>query len=204
MYHRALTAAAGGGLSRTATPRFAEDSSLGRYFYYLPAEDSVRDIVAELNGRNGLEVSEWIGALPSNPIVLLATARLLREKGLPAADALLDRILGSEWAVPEDDRPDPRLLAARAEALVLRSRWSDAAELYRRAIDRVDNDMVRRSWWLNLADIAQRLNDEPQRQAAIRAAMAVPSSDEITRKASFVLKSGAPKVPGKLGSAKAN
>ena len=74
----------------------------------------------------------------------------------------------------------PRLLAARAEALCLRSRWKEAAEQYRQAIERVDNDLIRRSWWFNLADVAQRLNDEGQRQAAFRAVLAVHNSDDIS------------------------
>jgi tetratricopeptide (TPR) repeat protein len=204
LYSRALSAAAGGGLSRTATPRWAEDSGLRRSFYFLPAEDSVRDIVAELAAPGGLEFREWSAALPHDPIVLLATARLLREQGSTEADPLLDRILGDEWTLAADQQPDPRLLAARAEALVLGSRWREAAEQYRRAIERVDNDLIRRSWWFNLADIAQRLQDEPMRQAALRSAVAVPSSDEITRRVSIVQKSGASKSPVKFGSAKAN
>ncbi len=201
LYSRALSAASGGGLSRTATPRSGEDSGLRRSFYFLPAEDSVRDIVAELAAPGGLEFREWSSALPHNPVVLLATVRLLREQGNTEADTLLDRILGDEWTVAQDQQPDPRLLAARAEALVLRSRWREAAVQYRRAIERVDNDLIRRSWWFNLADIAQRLQDEPLRQAALRSAVAVPSSDEITRRVSMVQKSGSSKPPVKFFSA---
>ena len=64
----ALSAAADGGLSRTATPRSGEDSGLHRSFYFLPAEDSVRDIVAELAAPGGLEFREWSSALPHNPV----------------------------------------------------------------------------------------------------------------------------------------
>ena len=88
---------------------------------------------------------------------------------------------------------------------MLRSRWPEAAEQYRQAIDRVDNDLIRRSWWFNLADIAQRLNDEPQRQAAIRAALAVHSSDDITRRVSLRPEGRATRsVPASYGSVKAN
>jgi hypothetical protein len=66
------------------------------------------------------------------------------------------------------------------------SRWSEAAELYRRAIETIDDDTVKRSWWFNLADIAFRLDDERQRQAALRAAVAVASSDDITRRATDI------------------
>ena len=164
----------------------------------------MRDIVADLAGRDGLEFGDWSRALPRNPIVLLATARLLREQRRPEADALLDQILGDDWTGPEDGRSDPRLLAARAEALLLRSRPKDAAEQYRQAIELVDNDLIRRSWWFNLADVAQRLNDEVQQQVAIRAALAVDNSDDITRRASLVQKAGTAKLQAKYGSVKAN
>src|SRR5262249_55064890 len=152
--------------------------------YFLPAEDAARDIVAELAARDGLEFGEWSGALPRNPVVLLATARLLREQGRTEADGLLDELLAAGQA---EGHGDPRLLAARAEALMLRSRSEEAAEEYRQAIERVDNDLIRRSWWFNLADI---VNDEGQRQSAIRAALAVASSDDITRRASLIQKAG--------------
>jgi hypothetical protein len=195
LYHRALVAAADGGLSRSVTPRFADDDPAAlRHFYLLPSEDAVRDIVVELAARVGLEFREWSRALPRNPIVLLATARLLREKGSTEADALLDEILGDDWGATEQGPVDPRLLAARGEALILRSRWPEAAKEYQQAIDRVDNELIRRSWWFNLADIAQRLNDEGQRQAALRAALAVNSSDDISRRVGLLLKSGDAKI----------
>ncbi len=132
----------------------------------------------DLVARDGWTAADWSLALPTDPIVLLTAARVLRDRGEGGSEPLLDRILGDEW--PGDDRAaSPRLLAARAEALVLRSHLREAAEAYRQAIDRVDNDLVRRSWWFNLAEIARRLDDEPQRQAAIRAAVDVAHTDEI-------------------------
>ncbi len=206
LYHRALAAAADGGLSRSITPRFAEDPTARRFFYLLPSEDAVRDIVAELATREGLEFGEWSRALPHNPIVLLATARLLRERDRPEVDALLDRILGNDWGATEQTPADPRLLAARGEAFMLRSRWPEAAEQYRQAIDRVDNELIRRSWWFNLADIAQRLDDEGQRQAALRAALAVNNSDDISRRVGLLQKSGdaKPRPRAGFGTARAN
>ncbi len=206
LYHRALSSAADGGLSRSVTPRFAEDPGLRRYYYLLPSEDAVHDIVAELAARDGLEFRGWSRALPHNPTVLLATARILRERAPTEADALLDRILGDDWGATRDGPADPRLLAARAEALTLRSRWQDAAEQYRQAIELVDNDLIRRSWWFNLADIAQRLNDEGQRQAALRAALAVNNSDDISRRVSLLQKSGDTRVKPRAGygTARAN
>ena len=76
--------------------------------------------------------------------------------------------------------------AARAEAFALRSRWSEADQLYRQAIESIDDATIQRSWWFNLADIAFRLDDETQRQAALRAASAVAFSDDITRRATDI------------------
>jgi hypothetical protein len=206
LYDRAVSAAAGGGLSRSVTPRFAEDPGSRRYFYLLPSEDTVRDIVAELADREDLEFAEWSRALPRHPVVWLATARLLRERRRPEADALLDQILGDDWSAKDAGPADPRLLAARAEAHVLRSRWQEAADQYRQAIDRVDNELIRRSWWFNLADIAQRLDDEGQRQAALRAALAVHNSDDISRRVGLLQKSADAKVKTRpsYGTARAN
>lgn len=206
MYHRALAAAADGGLSRSVTPRFAEDVQPRRVYYLLPSEDAVRDIVAELATRGGLDFHEWSQALPHNPVVLLATARILRERDRPEADALLDRILGDDWGAAGRTPVDPRLLAARGEALMLRGQWPEAAEQYRLAIDRVDSDLIRRSWWFNLADIAQRRGDESQRQAALRAALAASSSDDISRRVGLLQKSAdaKPRPRAGLGTARAN
>jgi hypothetical protein len=204
LYHRALSAAVEGGLSRSSTPRFADDPMVRRYF--LPAEDAVRDIVAELASREGLEFREWSRALPRHPTVVLATARLLHEQGRREADSLLDELVGGEWGRSDAGWDDPRLMAARAEALGLRSRWKEAAYQYRLAIERVDNDLIRRSWWFNLADIAERLDDESQRQAAFRAVLAAQSSDEIARRVSQIQRSGDAKARARegYGSIKAN
>lgn len=71
------------------------------------------------------------------------------------------------------------------EALALGSRLKEAEQEYRQAIELADHDLVRRSWWFNLSDIARRLDDETQRQSALRAAVAVATTDDITRRASM-------------------
>ena len=86
------------------------------------------------------------------------------------------------------------MLAARAEALALKSRWRDALEQYRLAIDLIDDETIKRSCWFNLADIAFRLDDEAQRQAALRAALAVATSDDITRRVTDKERSAAPRA----------
>ena len=47
---------------------------------------SSRELVSE----NAWTFSEWSGVLPETPIVLIATARLLREQGRGEAEAVLD------------------------------------------------------------------------------------------------------------------
>ncbi len=212
LYGRALAAAAAGPSSRTEPPRFDDDASRdddATRRYMLPAEDAVRSILLDLAAREGWTFADWAPALPDEPVVLLTAARMLSERGDAGADALLDRILGHAAPARDDVGASPRMLAARAEALVLRSRWREAAETYRRAIDLADNDLVRRSWWFNLAEIARRLNDEPQRQAAIRAAVDVATTDEIARRARLVLQKAGPETvvarpPRSLGPARAN
>ncbi|MHB1556976.1 MAG: hypothetical protein ACYC61_05805 [Isosphaeraceae bacterium] len=213
LYGRALAAAAAGPSSRTEPPRFAEDDASrdedATRRYLLPAEDAVRSILVDLAAREGWTFADWAPALPDDPVVLLTAARMLSERGEAGAETLLDRILSHPAPADDEAGASPRMLAARAEALVLRSHWREAAETYRRAIDLADSDLVRRSWWFNLAEIARRLNDEPQRQAAIRAAVDVATTDEIARRARLVLQKPGPETvvarpPRSLGPAKAN
>ena len=54
---------------------------------------------------------------------------------------------------------------------------------YRLAIELVDDEKIKRSWWFNLADIELQLQDETQWQSALRAALAASPADEISRRA---------------------
>ncbi|HZW31954.1 MAG TPA: hypothetical protein VFF52_14685 [Isosphaeraceae bacterium] len=202
LFTQALSAAARSGRARGAVPRFHDDETVLRYL--LPGEEQVRDIVGELAAQTEWPFAEWSRALPRHPTALLATARLLREQGRREAEPLLDLILDDPRPTLADPTDDPYTLAARAEALALRARFRDAQREYRLAIERIDNERIRRSWWFNLADIAFRLNDEGERQAALRAALAVAESDDITRRAARI-QSAATKPPQlRLGNAKAN
>ena len=183
LYARALSSASSVGISRTVTPRFDEHETSQRYL--LPGEDVVRDILSDMVLREGWTFRDWSRALPQDPMVLLAAARLLREKARVGAEPLLDIILKGGVAIGTDGAIDARTLAARAEALALGSRLKEAEQEYRQAIELADHDLVRRSWWFNLSDIARRLDDETQRQSALRAAVAVATTDDITRRASM-------------------
>jgi hypothetical protein len=184
LYGRALSVAVPAVSSRSPVPRFIEDPGIRRYL--LPGEEQVRDIVADLVSQNAWVFDEWSAALPDTPTVLIATARLLREKGRSEAETLLDRLLGNKAIAGAPGESAPVALAASAEAFALRSRWKEADQLYRQAIDSMTDPTIARSWWFNLADIAYRSDDETQRQAALRAASAVASSDDITRRAAEI------------------
>jgi hypothetical protein len=204
LFGQALAAAARGGPTRGAPPRFHEDPAVRRYL--LPGEEAVRDIVGELAAQSEWPFDQWSRALPRHPTALLAAARLLRERDRPEAEGLIDLILEPEWPASTEGAAgvDPRTLAARAEAFALRARFRDAEREYRLALERIDQDTIRRSWWFNLADIALRLNDEGQRQAALRAALAVADSDDITRRAASIQRAPATPPRLRLGNAKAN
>ena len=146
----------------------------------------MRDIVVDLVLQNTWTFEAWSRVLPENPIVLFATARLLREKGRSEAETILDRILNEQAIAESPELASPVALAARAEAFALGSHWKEADRLYRQAIDAIDDPIIARSWWFNLADISYRSDDEIDRQAALRAALAVVSSDDITRRATDI------------------
>ena len=184
MYGQSLSVAMSGESFRAALARFSDDPSVPRYL--LPGEERVRDIVRELASRNEWTFPEWSAALPDSAMVRLAAARLLREQGRSEAEALLDLVLDERRTAAAPGTVGPLTLAARAEAFALRSRWREAEQQYRQAIELIDDDTIKRSWWFNLADIAFRLDDENQRQTALRAALAVAASDDITRRATEI------------------
>jgi hypothetical protein len=181
MYGQALAIAISGDPCRADPARFSEDPSVPRYL--LPGEQRIRGIVRELASSREWTTAQWLGVLPRSALVRLAAARLLREQGQAEAEGLLDLILDEPRTSPLQAAADPLTLAARAESAALRARYREADEQYRRAIDLVESDTIKRSWWFNVADIASRLDDDAQRQAALRAALAVASSDDISRRA---------------------
>jgi tetratricopeptide (TPR) repeat protein len=184
LYSQALSIASSGEPGRDDVPRFSRDPAIPRYL--LPGEERIRDIARALVSTTDWKFEEWSGALPRDPTSLVAVARLLREKDRAEAESLLDLVIDEPPGRTGDDGSNARALAARAEALALKSRWKQAAEQYRQAIELVDDEMSRRSWWFNLADIAQKLDDQTQRDAALRAAVASGPSDDISRRAAGV------------------
>ena len=54
-------------------------------------------------------------------------------------------------------------------------------------------ELIRRAWWLNLADLSARLGDDPERQKALEAAKVADLKDEVTRRHTVVFR---PALPG--------
>ena len=50
------------------------------------------------------------------------------------------------------------------------------------------NETIRRSWYVNLADLELRLNDAPKRRRALEAARGLSRNDEISRRVTDLLK----------------
>ncbi len=184
LFGRALSLAVPEKSSRYHLPRFSEDPGAPRYL--LPGEEPVREIIVEFISQNTWTFEEWSRVLPENPVVLIAAARLLRERGRGEVEIMLDRILKQTVIPPSSSEAGPVKLAACAEALAFRSRFKESHQLYHQAIDLIDDPTIRRSWWFNLADIAYRSDDDIERQAALRSALAVAFSDDITRRATDI------------------
>jgi tetratricopeptide (TPR) repeat protein len=127
----------------------------------------------------------WSGAVPDDAIALLAAGRVLHEQGGSEAQPMLQRIIDRlrEIGSPERDAARPIEHAAAAEAYALLSEWKESEQEYRLAIEQTSDLTTRRSWWFNLASVAQHLDDETQRTAAIEAALEAPTSDDISRRA---------------------
>ncbi len=127
---------------------------------------------------------QWAEALPPSATASLVASRVLaRMRKRPEADRLADLAIRQAEAPTPPGYDPAEHRAAGAEALAYRGRWTDAAEQYRLAIDQAEDDATRRMWWLNLAEVAQRLGDDSSRARAIEAAKAPDSADEITRRA---------------------
>jgi tetratricopeptide (TPR) repeat protein len=185
-YRAALEMAAQADQARPPAPTFNEDPQMRRYV--LPAEDLIGPIVCELAGHTGWNYADWSAALPPHAVVRLVAVKVLRGLSSVDAEAALDALL-AQSDTPAPDEPGRALeIAAIAEALALKGRWEEAAKRYRQAIDLMPNSTIRRSWWMNLAEIKLRLNDETHRQQALEAARGNDTNDEITRRAVELLK----------------
>ncbi len=155
MYEQALAVATPDEPSRAAVPRFSDDPRVPRYL--LPGEERVRDIVRELAREKRVDVPRVVSGPPQNPTALPGGRAAAQGAGPERSGT---RCSTSSWtnARPLEGSRSRRALAlaARAEAFALKSRWREAEEQYRQAIELIDDETIKRSWWFNLADIALR------------------------------------------------
>jgi tetratricopeptide (TPR) repeat protein len=180
-YRAALEMATRADPARAAPPTFLDDPQVRRYT--LPHEDLIGRIVREMADRPEWTFAQWSAALPRFGVAPVAAYRVLRERGSPDAEKALDLLLSNVDTPPPPDVTPAVLLAAEAEALALRGQWSAAEQRYQSAIAQMPSDRIRRSWWMNLADIYLRLNDDAQKRAAWEAAKGPDPDEEITQRA---------------------
>jgi tetratricopeptide (TPR) repeat protein len=202
LYRRAFLVACHVERAQAEDLGFSDDPTVRRYL--LPGESTALAILRELTGRDGGEFKEWSAAVPSETVAELTAARVLKEQGRPEADPLLDRLAETAVAPEISGRARAVRLAVRAEANALRSRWKDAEESYRRAIELIDDPTVRRSWWFNLADVASQLDDQRQRDLALQAALDGVTGDDISRRAFEIRRGVEPLTRLRPGGTKAN
>jgi hypothetical protein len=183
LFEQALKVANHPEAGRAMVPRFSEDPGAPRYL--LPGEERVQEVLREMISKGDWTFAEWAATLPRSPAAFLAAARLLKKEGHGDADTLVEQILDNGRPLEAAQISPALCIAARAEAFAMKSRWRESEEQYRLAIELVDDDTLKRSWWFNLADIELRLDDETQRQTALRAALA-DASDEISRRATEI------------------
>jgi tetratricopeptide (TPR) repeat protein len=180
-YRSALEIASRARLQEIDAPTFEEDTV---HRYRLPRESLMGTVVSDMIGAGDWTHEQWVAALPETAAApLIASRILLRAKNRPESDRLTDLAIGRADATLPIGLDPAEHHAAVAEALAGSGRWTDAATQYRRAIDLAVDNPTRRRWWLNLAEVARRMNDDSTRARAVEAAKAADSNDEITRRA---------------------
>jgi tetratricopeptide (TPR) repeat protein len=178
----ALEMAANSGPGQNASVSFLDDPQLRRYT--LPTEELISSVVREMDDLSGWTYKDWKVAIPPRTVAALAVARVLRARHRPDAEnALDDALVETERALIGFGREGAIQLAVQAETLALKARWTQSEECYRKAIALMPDDSVRRSWWMNVADLSLRVNDEPSRLKALELAKSLDPKDEITQRA---------------------
>jgi tetratricopeptide (TPR) repeat protein len=185
-YRKALELASRAELSRLAPPGFIDDSQVRRYA--MPAEDLIKPIVRDMADSSAWTYAEWSAAVPPDAVARLVAVRVLRERSVTDFEAALDALVAEGDTAPSPGARAALAIAAHAEALALKQRWGEADQRYRQALEQMPDPTIRRSWWVNLAEIALRQNDESGRQKALEAARGNDPNEEITRRAVELLK----------------
>ncbi|WP_422930968.1 hypothetical protein [Singulisphaera sp. PoT] len=184
LYRQALEMASRVQITRMTLPSFNDESQTRRY--RLPNEELIYRIIGDMAREESWTYAEWSSAIPPDSLIQLVTARILTERGAPEAAKLIDQIVEH---VEKKQAPASALdAAAEAEALAQRSRWDESQERYKLAIDMMSNGLIRRSWWINVADLAKQVNDEAGQQKALELAKGTQNSDEVSKRATELLR----------------
>ena len=180
-------------------PAFVDDTKTQARRYLFLHEGLIRLVVRDMAEAGDWSIEQWTATLPDFAVAPLAAAIEIRAKDRVGSDQLLDLAIARGDGPQTQGTDAVEHLAATAEAMAIRGRWTDSADRYRRAIEAEDDDASRRMWWLNLADVARRSNDDKLRARAIEAAKAPESGDEITRRAVGIQQSLASPVRTRAG-----
>jgi hypothetical protein len=198
----AMTMAVEVDLRRAPFPAFNDAADVRRFL--LPHEAEVAGIVRDLATHRGWRFADWSRALPPNGIAALAAYRVLLEAGSIEATQAYEQVMA---ATPDPTRPVAAslLLASQAEALALDARWKESAARYRDAIELMPDDAIRRTWWINVAEVAARTGNTDLMRKAWTAARGPSPGDEINeRMAESRARQGFDKSTGTRSYAKAN
>lgn len=170
-------------------PQFLEDPNHPRYL--LPGEYEVTEILQGLSGELvATQGTDWIvDALPRSSLVTLAAWNCLKARNPTQAAAVLARWSGTrptEEKTPADrqgDDPSPaRELAAEAELHAAAGQWSLATVGYQHAIAVAKDDVLRRSWYLNLADAYGHASDTARQRSCLESAEGKGLWDDVTQR----------------------
>jgi hypothetical protein len=181
-YRSAMEIALTAGREGLEPPAFDETNQVRRYA--LPHEALFSLVVRNMAERGEWSFEQWTSALPPSAVASWVGSKVLaRMQKKTEADGLADLAIRQADLTPPAGYDPVEHRAAVAEALAYRGRWTDASEQYRQAIDQVDNDAIRRAWWLNLSELAHRMSDTAAQARAIEAAQSPDTVDEITQRA---------------------
>jgi hypothetical protein len=180
-YRRAIELAAEAEPSRLGSPAFDDDPQMRRF--RLPHEGLVSGVIRDMMEAGDWGFADWSPALPPIAVARLAAARLLREKGSPDTAAAFALVIDDGAGTPSRPGPAAEHLCAQAEALAMTEKRPEAAARYREAIERTDDEPMRRRCRLALAAILAPTGESRERAALLEAARGGGPGDEVTRRA---------------------
>ena len=164
-------------------PSFHDDPKGGRFG--SPLEEPIRMVVGEMADRGEWATSDWEPLIPESAIACVVVARVLRERGDPAADRFIEAAIALADHPPTAGGAPLWEQLAVAEAFALSGRIDESVEAYRRGLERMPDrlDLERRAVSYNLADLYGRLGDEDRERDALLAAMTSDPEDPVTAEA---------------------